>query len=168
MQGGGLTPSVQGTCAAARSLLRPESKGHPSNWPATFVPAPRLPAGPSAPAAPAPATSSFDLASPGGLERYWAHLHFVVSRHGIAKAVTSRDALGRCFPFDRAPEVRPLCLRWCLLLFALLCQGPALAPWPVCFKQAPCLAHCHARLRIPVRPSNTTPACLPACLSDCL
>lgn len=56
-------------------------------------------------AAAAVSTTTFDFSAPGSLAAYWAHLHFISGRHGTVRAVTAADPLGRCFPFDRAPEV---------------------------------------------------------------
>lgn len=52
-------------------------------------------------------TLTFDLAAdPGALTVYWGKMQHAVAHHATSRGVsTTKRPLGRCFPFDRAPEV---------------------------------------------------------------
>lgn len=102
-------------CTGACSACTPCSNGlRPAAAPRAACPACcRAPTPPLAPAGgglagaappPLPLTSAFHLAAPGELEAYWAHLQFVVTRHGAPRG-RGPSPLARCFPFDRAAEV---------------------------------------------------------------
>ncbi|KAL4440566.1 hypothetical protein ABPG75_003567 [Micractinium tetrahymenae] len=90
-----------GTAGAAR-------EGSPSGEAGgVATPAPGAPLAPAAAAAAAGRlTLTFDLASgPDALGLYWGKMQHVVAHHATSRGVsTTKRALGRCFPFDRAPE----------------------------------------------------------------
>lgn len=93
----------------------------------------------AAPAAAAavPTTLTFDLASdPGALGLYWGKMQHVVAHNATSRGVsTTKRPLGRCFPFDRAPEVGVAAVDRCTLCLASAAPRPLEAPHVWCLAE---------------------------------